>query len=155
VDNVFREKQSRAVSCPAVIWIMQVWRQLNKTDLFLVLLPHLFPFFRFLSFLFFISLFSSYNFSWDLVSFVLWVVQPCTPIATLGSVIALLMDVASTAETSEIFCHTTRYNNPNYNHLHICCLENLNLTNLSSCYHFVLPPNSPFFLLRLLSFSST
>jgi hypothetical protein len=47
---------------------------------------------------------------------VLWVVAPCSLVEVL---ITLMMEAASTSETSLIFYQTTRCNNSEDNHLHL------------------------------------
>jgi hypothetical protein len=44
-----------------------------------------------------------------------WVVTPCKP---RGLLIALMMEAASTSETSVNFYQTARHNNPEDSHLH-------------------------------------
>jgi hypothetical protein len=45
-----------------------------------------------------------------------------------SAMIALMIEAASTSETSANFDQTTRHNNPENSHLHIRRRENLNLT---------------------------
>jgi hypothetical protein len=52
---------------------------------------------------------------------VLWAVG----LVLVASIIALMMDAASTTETSVNFYQTTRRNNPEDSHLHTCHREDL------------------------------
>jgi hypothetical protein len=58
---------------------------------------------------------------------VFWVVEPCSleGFLTCGLLIALMMEAASTSETSVNFYQITRHNNPEDSHLHTRRRENL------------------------------
>jgi hypothetical protein len=49
---------------------------------------------------------------------VFWVVEPCSLVEVLPTLIALMMEAASTSETSVNVYQTTRRNNPEDSHPH-------------------------------------
>jgi hypothetical protein len=56
---------------------------------------------------------------------VVWVVVPCSLVEVYWRFIALMMEAASTSETSVRFYQTTWRNNPEDSHLHTRRRENL------------------------------
>jgi hypothetical protein len=74
---------------------------------------------------------------------VFWVVAPCNL-----RLIALIMEVSSTSETSVKFYYTTRCNNPEDNHLHTRRRENLKSHEYKDVFEG--PISSPSFFFRQL-----